>query len=116
MSARTSELEDYLERHPDTAHIDAFIIDLCGNAIGKRLPLSQAEGLFSTGTPTCVESVARSKKNRSRSNRPSRNSKTENAGRSALFPVGSCLKRILDGPADDVWAKFRVLVLDRESP
>lgn len=54
MRARPTELEDYLERHPDTARIDAFIIDLCGNAVGKRLPLSQAEGLFSTGTPTCA--------------------------------------------------------------
>ena len=54
MSARLSELESFLEEHPATAHLDAFIIDLCGNAIGKRLPRSQAESLFITGTPTCA--------------------------------------------------------------
>jgi hypothetical protein len=31
-----------------------------------------------------------------------------------LFPVGWCLKRILDGTGDDVWSKFQTLVLDRD--
>jgi hypothetical protein len=30
-----------------------------------------------------------------------------------LFPYGWCLKRILDGPQDDVWAKFQTLVVSR---
>ena len=29
-----------------------------------------------------------------------------------LFPVAWCMKRIIDGPGDDVWLKFKVLVLD----
>jgi glutamine synthetase len=54
MGAKSTELEAFLERYPETAHIDAFVVDLCGNAIGKRLPRGQAESLFSTGTPTCA--------------------------------------------------------------
>lgn len=54
MNDRHSELEEFLERFPQTSHVDAFIIDLCGNAIGKRLPRSQAESLYATGTPTCA--------------------------------------------------------------
>ena len=54
MSARLEQLEEFLKRYPDVSHIDAFIIDLCGNAIGKRLPRSQTESLFTTGTPTCA--------------------------------------------------------------
>jgi glutamine synthetase len=54
MSAQPAELDAFLEDNPDTAHIDAFIIDLCGNAIGKRLPRSQAQSLFSSGTPVCA--------------------------------------------------------------
>ena len=54
MSSKLAELESFLEEHPDVSHIDAIIIDLCGNAIGKRLPRSQAESLFVTGTPTCA--------------------------------------------------------------
>lgn len=54
MSSQLAELETFLENNPDTTHIDAFIIDLCGSAIGKRLPRSQAESLFTTGTPACA--------------------------------------------------------------
>jgi hypothetical protein len=32
-----------------------------------------------------------------------------------LFPYSWCLKRIIDGPADDVWAKFQTLVVQRAS-
>lgn len=32
-----------------------------------------------------------------------------------IFPVGWCLKRILNGPADDVWLKFQTLVLNHVS-
>jgi hypothetical protein len=28
-----------------------------------------------------------------------------------LFPFGWCMKRILDGPGDDVWFKFHALIL-----
>jgi len=54
MSSALAELNAFLENHPDTHHFDAFIIDLCGNAIGKRLPRAQAESLFTTGTPICA--------------------------------------------------------------
>lgn len=54
MSAGQKELDAFLAAYPDTAHIDAFIVDLCGNAIGKRLPRAQAQSLFATGTPTCA--------------------------------------------------------------
>ena len=30
-----------------------------------------------------------------------------------LFTYGWCEKRILDGPGDDVWSKYRVLVLEK---
>jgi hypothetical protein len=30
-----------------------------------------------------------------------------------LFPYAWCQKRIFDGPADDVWAKFQTLVIER---
>ena len=31
---------------------------------------------------------------------------------SDMFPFAWCQKRIFDGPADDVWAKFTIFVLD----
>ncbi len=34
----------------------------------------------------------------------------------ALFPFGWCIKRIFDGPADDVWTKFNVFVLKQDPP
>ncbi|NIM27761.1 MAG: glutamine synthetase [Gammaproteobacteria bacterium] len=54
MNAGTAELEQFLEANPDVTHIDALVIDLCGNAIGKRLPVAQAQSLFITGTPICA--------------------------------------------------------------
>ena len=30
-----------------------------------------------------------------------------------IFPFGWCLKRIIDGPQDDVWSKFQALVLNK---
>lgn len=49
-----AELAAFLKENPTTTHIDAFIIDLCGQAIGKRLPIDQAGKLFESGTPTCA--------------------------------------------------------------
>ena len=34
-------------------------------------------------------------------------------GGGTLFPYGWCVKRIFDGPADDIWSKYRALVLER---
>ena len=53
MVAHVAELHEFLKQYPGTTHFDAFIIDLCGNAIGKRLPRKHMEKLFTTGTPIC---------------------------------------------------------------
>ncbi|HSS65095.1 MAG TPA: glutamine synthetase family protein, partial [Gammaproteobacteria bacterium] len=53
-TAEVSELHAFLQSHPQTTHLDAFVIDLCGNAIGKRLPRSQMEKLYTAGTPVCA--------------------------------------------------------------
>ncbi len=48
-----NELDAFLEQYPQTSHLDVLIIDLCGNAIGKRLPASAMPALFGKGTPVC---------------------------------------------------------------
>lgn len=53
-TAEVTELHAFLKNHPETTHLDAFVIDLCGNAIGKRLPRSHMEKLYTTGTPVCA--------------------------------------------------------------
>jgi len=47
------ELSDFLAAHPDVEFIDAIVIDLCGNAIGKRLPVAHAARMVKSGTPVC---------------------------------------------------------------
>ncbi len=47
------ELKQFLLDYPDTSHLDVLIIDLCGNAIGKRLPRQNMESFFKQGTPVC---------------------------------------------------------------
>ena len=46
----TSEVDNYLLQHPDTLSIDAFVVDLCGNAIGKRHKVSDLHKLFESGS------------------------------------------------------------------
>ncbi len=53
MQMSRDELDTFLAEHPDIAEIDAMVIDLCGNAIGKRLPVSQAQSMIEHGTPIC---------------------------------------------------------------
>ena len=48
-----AELASFLKAHPDVAYLDAVVIDLCGNAIGKRLPVAQAAKMVAGGTPVC---------------------------------------------------------------
>lgn len=48
------EAKAYLEAHPETIHIDAFIIDLCGRAVGKRYPVDDLAKLFSSGSQLCA--------------------------------------------------------------
>ena len=54
MTASVEELNEFLRRHPETTHLDVLIIDLCGNAIGKRLPASAMQSVFDHGTPVCA--------------------------------------------------------------
>ncbi|MEM7292190.1 MAG: glutamine synthetase family protein [Pseudomonadota bacterium] len=49
-----SELEQYLQRYPDTQEIDFFIVDLCGIAVGKRYPVEEADALFEKGSRICA--------------------------------------------------------------
>jgi len=49
-----AEVEAYLARHPQTRHVDAFLIDLSGNAFGKRLPVSELPKLYAEGTTMCA--------------------------------------------------------------
>lgn len=49
----SDELDTYLSTHPDTTHLDILVIDLCGNAVGKRLPRSAMRSVFGQGTPLC---------------------------------------------------------------
>ncbi len=53
MSKPANEVKRLLQAHPDISHLDVLIIDLCGNAIGKRLPASAMESVFKQGTPVC---------------------------------------------------------------
>ena len=48
------EAKAYLEAHPETIHIDAFIIDLCGRAVGKRYPVDDLAKMFSSGSQLCA--------------------------------------------------------------
>jgi glutamine synthetase len=53
MSVHNDDYRKFLETYPDTSHLDVLIIDLCGNAIGKRLPASAMASVFDKGTPIC---------------------------------------------------------------
>ena len=53
MSKSHNELDEFLRSHPDTTHLDVLLIDLCGNAIGKRLPVDAMASVFDKGTPVC---------------------------------------------------------------
>ena len=54
MTNDNEELTRYLEANPETTHLDVLIIDLCGNAIGKRVPASAMASVFDQGTPVCA--------------------------------------------------------------
>lgn len=53
MYVTDTELAEFLTAHPDVEYIDAIVIDLCGNAIGKRLPVAHAGKMVTGGTPIC---------------------------------------------------------------
>lgn len=47
--ADPGELTAFRTDHPDIATVDALITDINGNLIGKRMPISEASGLFDKG-------------------------------------------------------------------
>ena len=49
-----SELQAYLAAHPETRFVDAIMFDLCGTAVGKRLPVREAEKLWTSGVAFCA--------------------------------------------------------------
>jgi glutamine synthetase len=53
-SSAPPELAAYLDRHPDTRFVDAVLYDLCGTAIGKRMPARDAAKLWSSGVAFCA--------------------------------------------------------------
>ncbi|HUF57675.1 MAG TPA: glutamine synthetase family protein [Thermohalobaculum sp.] len=48
------EAEAFLAQNPGIRHIDAFLIDLCGNAFGKRYPAEDIPALFAEGSTQCA--------------------------------------------------------------
>ena len=54
MYLTSDDLASFRQAHPETDSLDAIVIDLCGNAIGKRLPMAQAVGMIEGGTPICA--------------------------------------------------------------
>jgi glutamine synthetase len=53
---RATAFDAYLERHPQTLHVDAFLHDLNGNLRGKRLPVGEAAKVWKSGLemPRCM--------------------------------------------------------------
>ncbi|MCF1709079.1 glutamine synthetase family protein [Tabrizicola sp. J26] len=49
-----AELAAFLATHPETRFVDALLFDLCGTAIGKRLPVRDAAKLWSSGAAFCA--------------------------------------------------------------
>ncbi|MGB0823230.1 MAG: hypothetical protein ACPGSK_03795, partial [Alphaproteobacteria bacterium] len=49
-----TELDAFLARYPETRFLDAVMFDLCGTAVGKRLPIRDAGKLWSAGVAFCA--------------------------------------------------------------
>jgi glutamine synthetase len=49
-----NELNAFLAANPETTHLDTVLIDLAGNAYGKRLPSSHMANFFEAGSPVCA--------------------------------------------------------------
>lgn len=48
------EVEAFLAAHPDVSHLDGFIMDLSGNAIGKRYQGDAIRDVFRNGSSLCA--------------------------------------------------------------
>lgn len=51
--AEAAEFAAFLTANPGVRYLDAVVIDLCGNAIGKRLPVDHVAKMLANGTPVC---------------------------------------------------------------
>jgi glutamine synthetase len=49
-----AEIRAFLDRHPETRTIEAFIFDLCGTAMGKRYPVEDLAALYADGLQMCA--------------------------------------------------------------
>jgi glutamine synthetase len=49
-----AEYQKHLHNYPQTSWLDAYVADVCGRAIGKRLPRCQIKSLYSSGSPLCA--------------------------------------------------------------
>ncbi len=49
-----AEARKFLEENPDVTHLDPFIVDLGGKAVGKRYPASHIEKIYGGGTTFCA--------------------------------------------------------------
>lgn len=49
-----AEAEAFMRANPDVTHLDPLLIDLCGNALGKRYPAAQIEKFYRSGTTFCA--------------------------------------------------------------
>ena len=54
MTSLQDEAERFLDLNPDVTHLDAFIIDICGRAVGKRYPRDAIAKLYQSGSQLCA--------------------------------------------------------------
>ncbi len=57
--AEIKEWQGFLKANPDIEAVDAFIIDVNGNAVGKRLPVSDADKIFTQGVQFSASALSR---------------------------------------------------------
>ena len=50
----SKEAARFLAANPAVSHLDAFLIDLSGNAFGKRYQASEIEAIFAKGSSMCA--------------------------------------------------------------
>ena len=55
--APTAELDAFLKKHPETAFIDVMFVDISGILRGKRIPVADARGLFTSGMQGPVSAI-----------------------------------------------------------
>ena len=53
MTTDLTELENYLDTHPEARYVDCLMVDVCGNMRGKRYPRDEIAKVFSSGMQIC---------------------------------------------------------------